>query len=132
MYRRGYHVAVLCEECGPEFVIRNKMFFQAHTEGFMTAESACHQYAQWRFLYGLPIMIATNNWVPDGDMSDAAQWLRSNSILIAADGPLWMADGDVLAEAVAVVPQENRHDHSLDAYLPLSFDDEPDFEEVYS
>ena len=76
---RNYDCIVL-DEPGMELVETCKVFLQASLEGTDMYQSPTQRFTRWVWVYGVPIIVCTNGWVKDTDMSPTARWIRQNSV----------------------------------------------------
>ena len=63
-FRHGIDKALLLDEITWQQVISHKVMFQAGIDGVELSRSKCNQHSYWRFLYGVPIICCTNQWLP--------------------------------------------------------------------
>ena len=87
---RGEHLAILLDEVTPEMVVKNKAMFQCNAEGVNLQESRCQQFALWRFLYSVPLIVCTNSWDLDSMPTDDRKWLNANSEVLRLTEPMWL------------------------------------------
>ncbi len=89
-YRRGVHKCIVFDECLSSTVIRNKMLFQANSDGVLLGQSQCNEYAYWKYLYCTPMIVCCNEWMNgiEADSPDG-QWLNANSMVQNIIAPLW-------------------------------------------
>jgi hypothetical protein len=88
-FERGRHKAIVFDEAHHRMVFSSKQLFQAGLDEVTLSQSSCqeHGYAVW--MYGVPLIISTNEWLMNAEPHEAA-WLNSNSRVIKIDKHLWM------------------------------------------
>lgn len=89
-FDRYEHKAVIFDEATPTMVVQNKVLFQAGSEGVQMCQSKCQQFAMFRWLYQVPLIVSCNAWVeemegPEGDIA----WLNANSVVIVVEEEVW-------------------------------------------
>ena len=93
-FTRGKHRCIILDECSSEVVVENKTLFQANSDGVLLGQSACNEHAYWKYLYGIALIISCNDWLkgitPD---SEAANWLRDNSIVYQVTEKMYIEPG---------------------------------------
>ena len=76
-------------------MVKNKVLFQASIEGVECGQSRTSIYSYWRFLYAIPLIISTNEWVDSfrqdqlEEHAKAVDWLLKNQALVVVDRPVW-------------------------------------------
>ena len=86
---RGDHLAICLDEVTPEMVVANKAMFQCNAEGVNLQESRCQQFATWRFLYCVPLIVCTNSWELATMPTQDSSWLNANSEVLRLLEPMW-------------------------------------------
>ena len=79
---KSVHKAIIFDEASPALVLKHKVLFQAGCRGVYTQESNCQIFAQWRFLYQMPMIVCTNRWVDEDCMHKDEEWLVDNSVVV--------------------------------------------------
>ena len=77
-FRYGYHRAILMDEASWPLVVNNKLLFQCSAEGVTLAQSKCLQHAYWRCLFGVPLILCTNEWIPKESLTEEARAERGD------------------------------------------------------
>lgn len=80
-FDRARHKAILYDEATAGMVVKNKQMFQAGVEGTWICESRCQQFARWKWLYQVAMIVSTNVWEYDALSSEEAAWLQDNSVV---------------------------------------------------
>ena len=62
-FDRRKHTAVCLDEVDPWLVINNKVLFETTIDGAWLAQSKCGQHQYWKWLFMVPIIICTNDWI---------------------------------------------------------------------
>ena len=94
-FDRRVHKAIVFDEISPLCVAKNKVMFQASIEGVDCGQTKTSIYAYWRFLYGVPLIVCTNEWIdalPDeqrGEHGKAIDWLVKNQVHVAIAADAW-------------------------------------------
>ena len=83
-----HHRCIVCDEANHEMVCRNKQVFQAGLDQVQLGQSQCNQHAYTAFVYAMPIIVCTNDWLV-GATRDQADWCHANSVLVQVDEPMW-------------------------------------------
>lgn len=83
-----HHRCVVCDEANHEMVCRNKQVFQAGLDQVQLGQSQCNQHAYSVFMYAMPIIVCTNDWLV-GATKDQADWCHANSVLVNVNEPMW-------------------------------------------
>lgn len=82
-YSKRTHKAILMDECKPEVVLSNKQLFQANADGCITGQTPSGQYVKYWWLYQVPLIICTNEWLGEKEKADPANaWLLENSVVV--------------------------------------------------
>ncbi len=82
MYRlRRTLAGVLVDSC--------KVFLLASSEGTELYQSPTQRFRRWVWVYGVPIIICTNEWLKDTDEDANAKWIRENSVHVKVTDYLW-------------------------------------------
>ena len=79
------HKAILFDECNANMVARHKKVFQSTIHGAWLGQSKCQQHAYQVFLWGVPLIVCTNEWIEEADPPlDKAkkEWLEDNCTYI--------------------------------------------------
>ena len=79
------------DECHWRLVLINQAAFQANNDTVLLAQSVCMQTAYERWLYGIPTIICTNDWLIGAETADAdgIDWLKVNSVVVTVTEPLF-------------------------------------------
>ena len=72
-----------------EMVINNKAIFQAGIEGCQVQESPTQQYTQFRWLYGVAMIVCTNEWLTDEHPKAWHDWINENCIYVEVTEPMY-------------------------------------------
>lgn len=80
--------AIVFDEASPQMVVANKALFQAGIDPVLLAQSKCNDYAYSVFVYGMPMVVCTNDW-DIGVSPHDREWLDKNSVVIQVTEPLW-------------------------------------------
>ena len=94
-FERRDHRAIVFDEISPLTVVKNKVLSQAGIEGVECGQSRTSIYSYWRFLYAIPLIISTNEWVDNfrqdqlEEHAKAVDWLLKNQALVVVDRPVW-------------------------------------------
>ena len=80
---------IVYDEASHDMVVANKQVFQAGLDEVMLGQSACNEHAYSVWLYAVPMVVSTNNWLLGATEEDAA-WLRKNSVVVDVTEPRWM------------------------------------------
>ena len=71
---------IVLDEPGMELVDTCKVFLQASLEGTDMYQSPTQRFTRWVWVYMVPIIVCTNDWVKDSDNSPTARWIRQNQV----------------------------------------------------
>ena len=88
-FDRAKHRCIVYDEITWETVIRNKVLFQASAEGVHLRQSKCQQFAEWKFLYHVPMICCTNAWLLPADKTEHRDWLEANTVHVYIQSPCW-------------------------------------------
>ena len=86
------HQAILLDEPSQELVESCKVFLQAALEGGELYQSPTQRFTRWIWVYGVPIIICTNDWITPEDNSKLAQWIRANQVYLEVSEDMFKAD----------------------------------------
>jgi hypothetical protein len=109
-FRRHRHSCIVFDEASHDLVFRNKQVFQAGVDNVMLGQSNCNEHAYGVWLYGVPLVVSTNDWLV-GATEDQEAWLTANSIRIDVTEPMWL-ESDPLAITDGVATMEHEFDAS--------------------
>ena len=88
---KDHHKVIIFDEASPAMVVSNKALFQAGLDPVILSQSRCQDYAYSIWVYGLPMIVCTNDWqVPGAVSSHDRKWLDGNSVCIDVTEPMWM------------------------------------------
>ena len=105
-FRRHEHSCIVFDEGSHDMVFRNKQVFQAGVDVVMLGQSNCNEHAYACWLYGIPLVVSTNDWLV-GASVDQAAWLNANSVVIQVTEPMWLESAPIaLTDGVATMEQE--------------------------
>ena len=89
-YSRRHHKAILLDEAQPELVLAHKQLFQANVDGALVGNSTTGCYANYYWLYQVPLIISTNRWFTEEELEkEDNKWLKENSIVVTITAPVW-------------------------------------------
>ena len=91
-YDPRFHRAILLDEPGPDLVASCKVFLQAAIEGTDLYQSPTQRFSRWVWVYGVPIIICTNDWLEAKDDSKLACWIHANQVLVEVNEAMWIPD----------------------------------------
>jgi len=86
------HKSILCDECKPQTVIRQKQLFQGPPDDVLLGTSATNIEAYSVFVSGVAFIICSNDWrvlVRSMKLEEDRAWLDDNSIVCVIDRPLY-------------------------------------------
>ena len=86
------HWAILLDEPSQELVESCKVFLQAAREAGELYQSPTQRFTRWIWVYGVPIIICTNDWITPEDNSKLAQWIRANQVYLEVSEDMFKAD----------------------------------------
>ena len=86
------------DEADYKMVIGNKALFQSGLEQVTLGQSTCNAYAYQVWLYAVPIIVSTNDWMLGAKAHERA-WLEKNSVVVDCKRPLWRDEYAPLANA---------------------------------
>ena len=78
------HKSILCDECKPQTVIRQKQLFQGPPDEVLLATSATNIESYSVFVSGVAIIICSNDWrilVSSMELEEDRAWLEDNSTI---------------------------------------------------
>jgi hypothetical protein len=105
-FRRHEHSCIVFDEGSHDMVFRNKQVFQAGVDVVMLGQSNCNEHAYACWLYGIPLVVSTNDWLI-GASDDQAAWLNANSVVIQVTEPMWLETAPIaLTDGVATMSHE--------------------------
>ena len=105
-FRRHRHSCIVFDEASHDMVFRNKQLFQAGVDSVMLGQSTCNEHAYGVWLYGVPLVVSTNEWL-QGATEDQEAWLSANSVRIDVTEPMWLESTPMaLTDGVANMEQE--------------------------
>ena len=91
-YDPRVHKAIVLDEPSRDLVNSCKVFLQASLEGTEMYQSPTQRFTRWVWVYGVPIIVCTNEWLEDSEDDANAQWIRKNSVHILVTDYLWERD----------------------------------------
>ena len=83
------HKAIVLDEPSRDLVNGSKVLLQASLEGTELYQSPTQRFTRWVWVYAVPIIICTNEWLKDEDVDANAQWIRANSVHVRVTDYLW-------------------------------------------
>ena len=89
--RKDFSRAMRCivyDEASHDMVVANKQVFQAGLDEVMLGQSACNEHAYSAWLYAVPMVVSTNNWLL-GATEEEVSWLQKNLIVVDVTEPMW-------------------------------------------
>ena len=92
-YDPRIHSCIVLDEPGPDLVNSIKVFLQAAVEGTEMFQSPTQRFVRWVWVYQVPIIISTNNWISWTDNSSLAKWIRENQVLVEVSDYLFHKPG---------------------------------------
>ena len=66
-----------------------KVFLQASLEGSELYQSPTQRFTRWVWVYAVPIIICTNDWIHENDNSPLARWIRENQVFVHVTSPMF-------------------------------------------
>ena len=87
-FRRDIHKCIVFDEANHKLVFDNKQVFQAGLVQVQLAQSTCQEHAYQVFLYGVPMIVSTNEWCL-GAADHEKAWLDANSVVVSVTEHLW-------------------------------------------
>ena len=91
-YDPRVHQVIVLDEPSRELVDSCKVFLQASLEGTELYQSPTQRFTRWVWVYGVPIIVCTNEWLKDEEDDANAEWIRKNSVHIRVTDYLWQRD----------------------------------------
>ena len=91
VFRRHRHSCIVFDEASHDMVFKNKQVFQAGVDTVMLGQSNCNEHAYGVWLYGVPLVVSTNDWLL-GANDEQVAWLSANSVVIDVTEPMWVED----------------------------------------
>ena len=88
-YDPRVHECIVLDEPSRELVDSCKVFLQASLEGTELYQSPTQRFTRWVWVYGVPIIICTNEWLKEEDVDANAKWIRENSVHVKVTDYLW-------------------------------------------
>jgi hypothetical protein len=88
-FRRHRHSCIVFDEGSHDMVFNNKQVFQAGVDVVMLGQSNCNEHAYAVWLYGIPLVVSTNDWLV-GASDEQVAWLNANSVVIEVTEPMWL------------------------------------------
>lgn len=82
---------IVYDEANHAMVFANKQVFQAGLDEVMLGQSACNEQAYCCWLYAVPMVVSTNNWLLNAK-EEEMDWLVKNSVVVDVTEPMWLAD----------------------------------------
>ena len=79
---------IVYDEASHDMVVANKQVFQAGLDEVMLGQSACNEHAYSAWLYAVPMVVSTNNWLL-GATEEEVSWLQKNLIVVDVTEPMW-------------------------------------------
>ena len=80
---------IVLDEPSPDLVDSCKVFLQASLEGSELYQSPTQRFTRWVWVYAMPIIICTNDWIHENDNSLLARWIRENQVFVNVTSPLF-------------------------------------------
>ena len=80
---------IVLDEATPQMCVHNKVLMQATAQGVILRQSKTQMYARRVNLYGVAIVVCTNEWRKQEDTSAEAEWLRKNSYCVKITSPMY-------------------------------------------
>ena len=81
-YDPRVHKAIVLDEPSRALVDACKVLLQASLEGTELYQSPTQRFTRWVWVYPVPIIICTNEWVQWWECDSNARWIRENSVQI--------------------------------------------------
>lgn len=91
-YDPRVHKVIVLDEPSRDLVDSCKVFLQASLEGTEMFQSLTQRFTRWVWVYGVPIIVCTNEWLGDDEDDPNAQWIRKNSVHVRVTDYLWERD----------------------------------------
>ena len=88
-FRRDQHRCIVFDEASHTMVFNNKQVFQAGIDTVMLGQSNCNEHAYSVWLYGVPLVVSTNDWLL-GASVEQQDWLSRNSVLVNVKEKMWV------------------------------------------
>ena len=83
------HAAVVLDEPSRRLVDACKVFLQASIEGTFMYQSPTQRFTRWMWMYQVPLIVCTNEWIQDKDKDANAKWIRENQCHVAVSDYLY-------------------------------------------
>ena len=80
---------IVLDEPSPDLVDSCKVFLQASLEGSELYQSPTQRFTRWVWVYAVPIIICTNDWIHEKDNSPLARWIRENQVFVNVTSPMF-------------------------------------------
>ena len=88
-FRRHQHRCIVFDEASHNMVFNNKQVFQAGVDSVMLGQSNCNEHAYSVWLYGVPLIVSTNDWLL-GATPEQKVWILRNSVQVDVTEPMWV------------------------------------------
>ena len=79
---------IVYDEASHSMVFANKQVFQAGLDEVMLGQSACNEHVYSAWLYAVPMVVSTNDWLL-GAKDEEVAWLEKNSVVVDVSEPMW-------------------------------------------
>jgi len=70
-------------------VLNNKLVFQAGIDNVMLGQSNCNEHVYSVWLYGVPLVVSTNDWLLGASL-EQQDWNFRNSVLVNVKEKMWV------------------------------------------
>ena len=91
-FNRHQKAAIIFDEASYTMCHSQKAMFQANADGAETGFSKTNVHHKWHWLYGVPLIVCTNNWAKEG--CPEWDWLKANCVHVKITGSTFEG-GDV-------------------------------------
>jgi hypothetical protein len=88
-FRRHQRRCIVFDEASHIMVFNNKQVFQAGVDSVMLGQSNCNEHAYSVWLYGVPLIVSTNDWLL-GATPEQKVWILRNSVQVDVKEPMWV------------------------------------------
>ena len=88
-YDPRVHKCIVLDEPSRDLVDHCKVFLQASLEGTELFQSPTQRFTRWVWVYGVPIIVCTNEWLKEEDDDANAVWIRENQVHVKVGSQLW-------------------------------------------
>ena len=89
-FKRGEHLCVVFDEADHKYVIRNKQVFQAGLDTITLGQSATMSFKYSVWMYGVPLVVCTNDWCVNDVPEHHKAWLDANSVVLQVTERMWL------------------------------------------